>query len=165
MTRRIRLICHLDPGGRLLPQRVCEVNENKVPLDSQYTHANICADGGLLCRTCALTESDCLAKVDPKCPDDDQWRIIGTTLVETHARCDNCGHLIRTPVSVGCDSCAVSTINGVACHETGCPRSHIDPCTGDPYPIPCFECGCDFVPDTHDCLGRHAVCPDCSVPF
>ena len=33
----------------------------------------------------------------------------------------------------GCDQCEVLSINGLACHETGCPNSHIDPYTGRPY--------------------------------
>ena len=73
-------------------------NENRISLANQYTHANVCADGGLLCRACALHESARLADVDATCPDDDQWRIIGTHFVECYARCDHCGHLVRTPV-------------------------------------------------------------------
>ena len=74
-------------------------NENRVSLANQYTHANVCADGGLLCRACAQSESVRLADVDATCPDDDQWRIIGTQFVACYARCNHCGHLIRTPIS------------------------------------------------------------------
>lgn len=139
------------------------MNANQVPQDDQYTHANVCADSGLLCRSCAIQERDRLADVDPACPDDDQWRIVGTQLVDSHLRCDHCGHLIRTRIDdrpvIGCDQCTVLSINRTACHETGCPRSHIDPATGSAYPIACFECGYDFVPET-DGL---AVCPDCQL--
>ncbi len=74
-------------------------NVNRVSLANQYTHANVCADGGLFCRACALSESVRLADVDPTCPDDDQWRIIGTQFVAVFARCDHCGHLVRTPIT------------------------------------------------------------------
>ncbi len=72
---------------------------NRVPLADQYTHVNVCADGGFLCRACALFESARLADVDSDCPDDDQWRIIGVQPVDGHERCDHCGHLIRTPIA------------------------------------------------------------------
>ncbi len=62
------------------------------------------------------------------------------------------------PAAGACDACNVLSIQGIACHETGCPRSHIDPVTGDPYRVACFECGYEFVPDNssqrvcHGCL-------------
>ena len=61
-----------------------------------------------------------------------------------------------------CDQCQVVTINGVPCHETGCPNSWCDPVTGEAYPIPCFECGCDFIPEERG--GKYSVCPDCANP-
>lgn len=42
-----------------------------------------------------------------------------------------------------CDSCG---INGVLCHETGCPDSHIDLGTGQPYPVECKFCGSPVSP-------------------
>ena len=38
----------------------------------------------------------------------------------------------------GCDGCDPSTINGVLCHESGCPESHKD------YPEECKWCGQDY---------------------
>ena len=58
-----------------------------------------------------------------------------------------------------CDQCEVARINGIACHEEGCPNSHLDPITGDPNPVECWECGFEFVPDGK--VSRHALCPDC----
>ena len=58
-----------------------------------------------------------------------------------------------------CDQCEVTRINGIACHETGCPNSHLDPITDDPYPFECDECGCVYVPEGN--TGRDALCPDC----
>ena len=50
-----------------------------------------------------------------------------------------------------CDSCEMLGINGMACHETGCPDAWKD------YKIACFQCGCDFQREN-----RHqAVCRDC----
>lgn len=45
-----------------------------------------------------------------------------------------------------CKSCEALCINGVYCHETGCPDSHLDH-EGNPYPVNCKECGTEFVPD------------------
>lgn len=50
-----------------------------------------------------------------------------------------------------CDSCQELNINGVNCHEIGCPDSWKD------YEIECFECGCDFVPDER----YQNTCNDC----
>jgi len=41
----------------------------------------------------------------------------------------------------GCDSCEVLTINGVACHELGCPDRHLDPATREPRKVACDWCG------------------------
>ncbi len=46
-----------------------------------------------------------------------------------------------------CQSCNVAIINGIRCHETGCPGA----------PRECCECGCAFKP-AHP---FHTVCPDC----
>lgn len=48
-----------------------------------------------------------------------------------------------------CNSCEMLSINGVACHEIGCPDV--------PHVCDCFQCGGEFESDS-----RHArVCPDC----
>jgi hypothetical protein len=44
----------------------------------------------------------------------------------------------------GCDQCQVLCINGVACHELGCPDRHLDPITGLGYRQECRECGRPF---------------------
>ena len=61
---------------------------------------------------------------------------------------------------VTCDQCQMMVIQGKPCHETGCPKSHINPVTGQPYPVPCFQCGCDYIPEgkVHR---TNAICPDC----
>lgn len=41
----------------------------------------------------------------------------------------------------GCDQCEVLTINGIPCHENGCPNKHIDPSTQEPYVRKCKWCG------------------------
>ena len=40
-----------------------------------------------------------------------------------------------------CDQCEELTINGVRCHETGCPVAWRD------QSRECKECGCDFTPE------------------
>lgn len=37
-----------------------------------------------------------------------------------------------------CSQCEVLAINGIVCHETGCPVSWKD------YKLECFECGLEF---------------------
>ena len=54
-------------------------------------------------------------------------------------------------VSNGCDGCAPSRINGVLCHESGCPDAWRD------YTKACFYCGCEFLrSDRHQ-----TICEDC----
>lgn len=45
-------------------------------------------------------------------------------------------------------------INGVKCHERGCPEAWKD------YDVPCRECGCDFKPEERG----QRVCPGCMNP-
>lgn len=40
-----------------------------------------------------------------------------------------------------CDSCEVLSINGVTCHETGCPDAWKD------YQVECAWCGTEFTPE------------------
>ena len=47
----------------------------------------------------------------------------------------------------GCDQCEVVSLNGVACHETGCPNTWIDPATGEAHWRACRWCGSQFVPE------------------
>lgn len=44
----------------------------------------------------------------------------------------------------GCDGCSPDMINGVLCHEHGCPNAWRD------YIRECEWCGQDFKPDTYD---------------
>lgn len=52
-----------------------------------------------------------------------------------------------------CDQCEEMMINGVRCHETGCPNAWKG------RPIECFECGCDYIPKEH--VRGRGTCPDC----
>ncbi len=54
----------------------------------------LCADGGLLCPTCADGGNGSLAatELDPECPDDDQWRIVERGEVHENAECAHCGY-------------------------------------------------------------------------
>ncbi len=50
-----------------------------------------------------------------------------------------------------CDQCHVVRINGIACHETGCPNWNLDPMTGKRQTQQCPWCGCAFTQtDEHD---------------
>ena len=48
---------------------------------------------------------------------------------------------------LSCDQCALAILQGIPCHETGCPDSWIDPQTGKGYVKGCSWCGLDFAPD------------------
>lgn len=50
-----------------------------------------------------------------------------------------------------CDSCEVVYINGVRCHEQGCPEAWKE------KKVACFVCGFDFQPEER----YQNVCPDC----
>lgn len=50
-----------------------------------------------------------------------------------------------------CDSCAIAVINGVVCHEIGCPDAWMD------YIKECKECGDDFKPE----FSCQAWCNNC----
>jgi hypothetical protein len=54
---------------------------------------SVCADGGMLCPSCVIDEATRIADVDPTCPDDDQWRIIGTQPATSGDSCDHCNEL------------------------------------------------------------------------
>ena len=38
-------------------------------------------------------------------------------------KCPTCGRFAIEKAAAGCDQCAASMINGVFCHETGCPNA------------------------------------------
>lgn len=61
-----------------------------------------------------------------------------------------------------CHSCQVLTINGVPCHETGCPDAWCS------YYRDCAECGVTFMPESRhqkvcseDCYRAYYNIPDC----
>lgn len=60
------------------------------------------------------------------------------------------------PVSVRCDQCQLAVINGVVCHETGCPNSWRDETRS------CKWCGQSFKPEE-----RHQTCccPCCATTY
>jgi hypothetical protein len=53
-----------------------------------------------------------------------------------------------------CNGCNPARINGVLCHETGCPDAWRDRARD------CFQCGCDFLPESR----FQSVCSDCANP-
>lgn len=55
-------------------------------------------------------------------------------------------------VRQSCDQCNVAHINGVRCHETGCPIAWRD------HTVECGDCGCEFQPEH-----RHqSICDGCN---
>jgi len=65
------------------------------------------------------------------------------------------------PGRIACDQCSAASINGVFCHETGCPNSRKtwDPERGQwiKY-VTCFECGCEVEQgEVCDCQNTEAA--------
>jgi hypothetical protein len=51
-----------------------------------------------------------------------------------------------------CDQCEAAMINGVFCHETGCPNSRKRFIDGEWVRVrECFECGCEVLGDAKCC--------------
>lgn len=55
------------------------------------------------------------------------------------------------PMPFPCQSCASVTINGIPCHESGCPDAWRD------RENQCRQCGNDFLPEEH----HQSMCADC----
>lgn len=66
-------------------------------------------------------------------------------------------------VSVRCDSCAAVAVNGLGCHEQGCPDSWLIPDgSGRAYPRSCRWCGSAFEPEHRE----QRFCDDaCSLAY
>jgi hypothetical protein len=71
---------------------------------------------------------------------------------------------------VNCNQCQAAMINGVFCHETGCPNSNsrYDAKSGEWIKQrECFECGCTVDADDPCCLGVPAedsdICSECEA--
>ncbi|MBK6906318.1 MAG: hypothetical protein IPH08_04115 [Rhodocyclaceae bacterium] len=62
-----------------------------------------------------------------------------------------------------CDDCNLTYARlggaGGYFHEEGCPSDWKD-AYGVGLPTPCWECGCDFIPEERP--NRHSVCTDCA---
>ncbi len=55
-----------------------------------------------------------------------------------------------------CDSCQLVRINGVVCHETGCPQAWRTKVRE------CRECGGEFVPESR---GQRECCESCAAAY
>lgn len=63
---------------------------------------------------------------------------------------------------IHCDQCELMTINGVICHETGCPNDWINPATGQGFETECVWCGGVFTPVFR---GEKCCCNDCAHTY
>lgn len=62
---------------------------------------------------------------------------------------------MATKTRVRCDQCEAAMINGVFCHETGCPNSRARyDADSDTWvkQYNCFECGC-MIDEDSECCG------------
>jgi len=57
---------------------------------------------------------------------------------------------IGKAIKVRCSQCAALVINGIACHEIGCPNA---------FPYDCWQCGCELV------QRKHQVCASCAESY
>jgi hypothetical protein len=57
-------------------------------------------------------------------------------------------------LACGCNGCSPAVIQGVLCHEQGCPDAWRD------HEVECYVCGCDFYPEYRN----QTVCDDCMYP-
>jgi hypothetical protein len=68
------------------------------------------------------------------------------------------GDIVRDRIS--CDRCVALMINGMFCHETGCPNTYklFDRELGEWIKMrKCFECGCDVRADDPCCSAESEV--------
>jgi hypothetical protein len=71
----------------------------------------------------------------------------------------------KTAVRLHCDQCQALMINGVFCHETGCPNSNktwVAEREAWVRFLECRECGCDVeAGESCDCQDEPEGCDDC----
>lgn len=65
-------------------------------------------------------------------------------------------------MTIQCDDCALLAINGIICHEQGCPSRWINPKTGKGYTRACKECGRDFTPEEDH---QHFCTDECAAMY
>lgn len=92
-------------------------------------------DGSTVCPDCANEEDTS----DPATDAGINWE-------DASMYCDDCGKRIESAYAeeerVHCDQCQMLSINGVACHETGCPNSRKVWTDGEWQTVyECRECG------------------------
>ena len=60
-----------------------------------------------------------------------------------------------------CNQCEAAMINGVFCHETGCPNSRKRWIDGEWVSVrSCFECGCEVLGDAECCTDEDGLEPE-----
>ncbi len=97
-----------------------------------YPMYGIADDGGALCAKCCRAEWRNIVD-SMRTETDDGWRVIALEVnYESDIDCDHCGDMIpaaylddedRLRARKGCDQCLELMIQGVRCHETGCPNT------------------------------------------
>lgn len=91
-------MCIDNDAAALAAWRAAQVAYHQQQEPPKRLAINVCADGGLLCEDCVKNEAERIADVDPRCPDDDQWRVIGQQEVTFGDRCDQCGKVYGEPI-------------------------------------------------------------------
>lgn len=94
-----------------------------------YPMFAVADDGGALCKTCCLGEfRNIVHSIQTDCHDG--WLIEAITInwEDGDLTCDHCNDYIESAYSEPsapnkCDQCQELMINGVRCHEIGCPNA------------------------------------------
>ena len=118
-------------------------------------------DGAALCKSCTRDNWPAICG-SVRSGSKDGWQVIAVDVnwEDSNLSCDHCGDKIESAypgtatesaaVRRGCDQCEALTINGVYCHETGCPNAWKD------YDVECRFCGSLFRPE----YSGQAYCDD-----
>ena len=78
-------------------------------------------------------------------------RVIVTPIGLTRVRIEG-----KEAERLSCNQCQMLSINGVACHETGCPNSRKRYIDGEWVSVrSCFECGCEVLGDAECCADEN----------
>ena len=122
-----------------------------------YPHgAFVCADGQHLCNACVVEHFDLCrnAPANPCNSEQKQWAIIGCDQPNGQ-ECSNCYKTIGDiPVPrFACNQCEAAMINGVFCHEAGCPNTHERFIEGEWVAVrKCFSCGREVLGAADCCI-------------
>lgn len=128
-----------------------------------YSWAAVTNDGELICVTC-VRDNYRQVFVATRDKERSGWAVEGLASSgesEETEHCSNCNRVIweHDAPSMHCDQCEMLSINGVACHETGCPNMGARWDADDGVWVKqrvCLDCGCTVDRDDPCCQGEES---------